>query len=434
MASPSRNGLTPWRLTQVFGGEKAPNEEIPPEDIVSSIVFDSSGDFLAAGDSGGRVVLFERSDPGKYLKAEAEDKSPDSRPQRRGVKAEYRFHAEFQSHEAEFDCLKSIEVSEKINQIQFLPRFNAGHLLLTTNEKTIKLWKIHRRRAFRAATPPLDYPPEVYIPKCKGLEEVMNADTKIVFDNGHSYHINSLSISSDQETFISSDDLRIVLWPFSSSNDAFNIVDLKPENLDDLTMVITSASFNPKDCAQFAYATSKGTVHLCDLRSSALCDTCAKTFGIEEDKVETSYFSEIIKNISGMKYSQDGRFIVTRDFMSLRLWDLAMEREPVKTITIHGRYQHRLADFYENDSIFDKFECALNYNGTQMVTGSYSRRFGIYDVTSSDYLDMIAGRVPPTPLPVSEDVDFGHSVLHVALHPKQNILAATSMNNLFIFS
>jgi len=83
----------------------------------------------------------------------------------------------------------------------------------------------------------------------------------------------------------------------------------------------------------------------------------------------------------------------------------------------------------------------------QMVTGSYSRRFGIYSVKNTDYVDMLASRAQPARSHRSmkkntehstegayEDVDFAHKVMHVALHPKQNILAVTSLNNLFIFS
>ena len=36
--------------------------------------------------------------------------------------AEYRFYTEFQSHEPEFDYLKSLEIEEKINQIRWLKR------------------------------------------------------------------------------------------------------------------------------------------------------------------------------------------------------------------------------------------------------------------------------------------------------------------------
>ena len=55
-----------------------------------------------------------------------------------------------------------------------------------------------------------------------------------------------------------------------------DIVDIKPEVMEDLSVVITSAAFNPKVCSQFVYATSKGSVELCDLRDSAICDGHSK--------------------------------------------------------------------------------------------------------------------------------------------------------------
>lgn len=39
---------------------------------------------------------------------------------------------------------------------------------------------------------------------------------------------------SDGETFISADDLRINLWNMEVSNQCFNIVDLKPFDMEDL--------------------------------------------------------------------------------------------------------------------------------------------------------------------------------------------------------
>lgn len=41
--------------------------------------------------------------------------------------------------------------------------------------------------------------------------------------------------SSDGKTFISADDLRINLWNLEISNQSFNIVDVKPANMEDLT-------------------------------------------------------------------------------------------------------------------------------------------------------------------------------------------------------
>lgn len=70
-----------------------------------------------------------------------------------------------------------------------------------------------------------------------GVEKVMQARCRKVYGNAHTYHINAISISSDQETFISSDDLRVNLWHLDHTNQSFNVVDIKPPNMEDLTEV-----------------------------------------------------------------------------------------------------------------------------------------------------------------------------------------------------
>lgn len=67
-------------------------------------------------------------------------------------------YSTFQSHEPEFDYLKSLEIEEKINQIKWLKKKNAANFILSTNglfpyfvftffllDKTVKLWKISER-------------------------------------------------------------------------------------------------------------------------------------------------------------------------------------------------------------------------------------------------------------------------------------------------
>ena len=69
----------------------------------------------------------------------------------------------------------------------------------------------------------------------------MQARCRRVFGNAHTYHINAISISSDQETFISSDDLRVNLWHLDHTQQSFNVVDIKPPNMEDLTEVSLAA-------------------------------------------------------------------------------------------------------------------------------------------------------------------------------------------------
>ena len=82
--------------------------------VQSTVEFSHTGDYLATGDKGGRVVLFERAGSSK-----------------KGC--EYKFYTEFQSHEPEFDYLKSLEIEEKINRIRWCRRGNQAHFLLSTN-------------------------------------------------------------------------------------------------------------------------------------------------------------------------------------------------------------------------------------------------------------------------------------------------------------
>ena len=92
------------------------------------------------------------------------------------------------------------------------------------------------------------------IPRVLKGELGFNARCRRCYANAHAYHINSLSVNSDGETFISADDLRVNLWHLERANGSFNIVDIKPENMEELTEVITSACFHPSHCQHFAYS------------------------------------------------------------------------------------------------------------------------------------------------------------------------------------
>ncbi|KAF2591268.1 hypothetical protein F2Q70_00040156 [Brassica cretica] len=118
--------------------------------------------------------------------------------------------------------------------------------------------------------------PSLRLPVVTNLETSLVARCRRVYAHAHDYHINSISNSSDGETFISADDLRVNLWNLEISNQSFNIVDVKPTNMEDLTEVITSAEFHPIHCNMLAYSSSKGSIRLIDMRQSALCDSHTK--------------------------------------------------------------------------------------------------------------------------------------------------------------
>ncbi|KAJ9692117.1 hypothetical protein PVL29_011277 [Vitis rotundifolia] len=408
-----------WKFSQVFG-ERAAGEEVQEVDIISAIEFDKSGDHLATGDRGGRVVLFERTDTKDHGGSRRDLERMDY-PIRH---PEFRYKTEFQSHEPEFDYLKSLEIEEKINKIRWCQTANGALFLLSTNDKTIKFWKVQEKKVKKISEMNLDpskavgngsvasssnstspkpylanggspdrsysylsndfsFPPGG-IPSLRLPTVVSSPETSLVarcrrvYAHAHDYHINSISNNSDGETFISADDLRINLWNLEISNQSFNIVDVKPANMEDLTEVITSAEFHPTHCNMLAYSSSKGSIRLNDLRQSALCDSHSKLFEEQEAPGSRSFFTEIIASISDIKFSKDGRFILSRDYMTLKLWDINMDAGPVSTFQVHEYLRPKLCDLYENDSIFDKFECCLSGDGMRVATGSYSNLFRVF--------------------------------------------------------
>lgn len=211
---------------------------------------------------------------------------------------EYKFHTEFQSHEPEFDYLKSLEIEEKINKIKWCRRGSPSHFLLSTNDKTIKLWKVYEKSLKVVAEnnlsgvltpggpaggggaprprPRFPNAAALKMPRLTHHDTVIAAVPRKNYANAHAYHINSISCNSDGETFISADDLRINLWNLQIQDQSFNIVDIKPANMEELTEVITAAEFHPIACNWFIYASSKGTIKMVDMRMNALCDKHAK--------------------------------------------------------------------------------------------------------------------------------------------------------------
>jgi serine/threonine-protein phosphatase 2A regulatory subunit B len=201
-------------------------------------------------------------------------------------------------------------------------------------------------------------------------------------------------------------------------------------------------------------------------------------FEQEEDPSARSFFSEIISSISDVRFSHDGRYILSRDYLTVKIWDVNMERQPVKTIPIHEHLRPRLCDTYENDSIFDKFEVVFSGDAKNVMTGSYNNNFMIYPsdpdkevevVLQADKSAFKAKKVGvPTPINSStsptatnggkkggsragspaagasgqggrmrketdaDQIDFNKKILHMSWHPFEDSIAIAATNNVSV--
>ena len=65
-------------------------------------------------------------------------------------------------------------------------------------------------------------PQTLRLPRMTHHETIVTATPRRIFQNAHAYHINSISVNSDAETFISADDLRINLWNLNIPDQSFS--------------------------------------------------------------------------------------------------------------------------------------------------------------------------------------------------------------------
>ena len=175
--------------------------------------------------------------------------------------------------------------------------------------------------------------------------------------------------------------------------------------------------------------------------------------GVLQRDVANSVFSEITSSVASATFSSDGNSIISRDYLSVKIWDVRSEARPVETIYVHEHIRGHLAELYDNDCIFDKFHCATSSNANRIITGSYNDIVHIYDRnlgvdvcievgrSNQSLLRMNTSRDEESALIQKErhheaddrPVNFTKKALHVAMHPKGDVAAVATGSKFYIY-
>lgn len=418
-----------WKFTQVFG-DKFSADKVANEDIISALNFDKSGDYLTVGDRAGRLILFQRN-------LHTKSKTPFN---------EFVYLTEIQSHYKEFDFLQSTDIEEKINCIEWINAPNENMMILSANDKTIKLWKISNKVLKKSEKFPSRTgmtAQNIKMPKLKVIEQNLYPSLKRAFPNLHGYHIHSLSMNPNGTSFLSSDDLSVLLWDLEELKVAHGLINIKPPSLNELTEVITSAIFNHVNESLFAVGTSKGILKLFDTRESARFTTNGVFFEDENLKKNKNLFTDIVSSIADLKFSVDGSQIITRDYLTTKVWDQRKSKEPVKTIRLFEPLNSKLYEVYEKDFIFDRFNIGLSPDNKSFVTGFYNNYFHICDMETSKNTQFelnfnkktISKNIPSNYFEtLSNSFDFTKKISKAVWNPVHDCVVLASLNCLFIYN
>lgn len=98
-------------------------------------------------------------------------------------------------------------------------------------DKTIKLWKIKERQVQAVVENNLSVAQKLVatdvrlplrLPKLVDRDPIIAASPRRMYSNAHAYHIHSIAMNSDEETFLSADDLRVNLWNLNHADQSFS--------------------------------------------------------------------------------------------------------------------------------------------------------------------------------------------------------------------
>lgn len=163
-------------------------------------------------------------------------------------------------------------------------------------------------------------------------------------------------------------------------------------------------------------------------------------------------FSELINSLSFAKFLPAfPHHIVSRDYLSVKLWDVRSARMPLASIAVCDYLEKNLLSLYEEDFIYDKFFLDVSPCSGYVVTGAYNRSAHVLDLAATNNLALpanfdskrgkaIAGprRYGPNrkllPVENPEAIDFKKKVMAGCWSPKENTIALAFRNCIFLYS
>lgn len=443
-----------WRYSQ-FLGEKLSYEQIKsdPENesfLVTNCKFSADGTNVVVSDKGGRVILFKRS--------ETKSKQP---------KLDYFY--EFLAQEKDFDVHKSIEYSEEVRAMEILSSTNGDKCdILTAGYRTIKLDRIFKDRIKvfdKSGGKGLNFGLNNYnnnlgnnslvVPKLFQMKSEIRHKTKKILRCNHTNEINALSQNKiNNQNFISSDEYKIFLWDLNVASEVYNAVDIEQGMELDVPEKITKSAYSESNPHLFVYGTNKGSIQLCDLRTSSDHLAFSTSFYDENSNLNKTIFANSLLGIHDLNMSLSNHYtFASRHYLSVNLWDIRKQNEPSTKFLIYEPVINKLSYLYQNNYLNDKFSLSTDKDGKYILTGGYNNMFHVLDIdqrlNTQIVIDDLNEKVMNTNVirkinskgscfykkddPSLTNINFDKKIMHQAFSPKDNFAMMIVYNCIYSY-
>ena len=195
--------------------------------------------------------------------------------------------------------------------------------------------------------------------------------------------LHSISISADQENFITSDENRVDMWHIERGAGAvFNLVDQENDKQSDH---ITSTSFNKDSGCIFLYTKSSGNINICDLRERSDFHRDGPSLTLESSSYNPlkSSYSKWIDCVSDAQFVPNSQSIISRDYAKVKLWDLRTFSKPVYSAQVNDYIERNLTKLSDDEQLEDQFFIRCSPDGKHFATGGYNRAGHVLDINAT---------------------------------------------------
>lgn len=72
---------------------------------------------------------------------------------------------------------------------------------------------------------------------------------------------------------------------------------------------------------------------------------------------------------------QNGKYIVSREYLNVKIWDMNNTKKPLHNICVQESLKSKLVNLFEEDSIYDRFNVACSSDSNIILTGNYNNYF-----------------------------------------------------------
>jgi serine/threonine-protein phosphatase 2A regulatory subunit B len=130
----------------------------------------------------------------------------------------------------------------------------------------------------------------------------------------------------------------------------------------------------------FLYTMSNGQVNICDYRDRSDFSTSASISLNTAAQNQYSYvYSNWLNYVSTAAFLPDQNYVISRDYLSVKVWDLRMGRT-LHSATTTESMERNLSKLHTSNALDDEFFMSVSSDGKHVATGGYDRTGNVLDV------------------------------------------------------